>query len=369
MIITFLAIYLSKNLNFSTEEIGNLYILYGFGSILGSYFGGILSDKIGAYKTIIFSLLLASVSYFLSLYATTYLELTVVMLSIGFFHSSYRPANDSAIIKISTYENRTKAFALNRLAINLGQTIGPGIGGYLAVIGFHWLFIVDGVTSFLAAIMLLIYLNESKVNSNEAEPQKNTGQMKVKIANKKKFIFFLVLSFLWSLCFFQCFNTIPLYFERELFLSEDNIGLIFMVNGLIIILFEMIISHFSNKSKTLYYSALGSFYVAIAFFLIALNQSLVSAYLFIIVITFGEIYSMPFMASYASKFATEKTRGKIMSYYTLSFSFAFAIAAKIGFKIESIYGFSSLWLVMFITMLFVSYGFFFLYKKEKAVIN
>ena len=42
-----------------------------------------------------------------------------------------------------------------RLAVNLGMTLGPTVGGFLALRDYGWLFVADGVTCLLATGLLL----------------------------------------------------------------------------------------------------------------------------------------------------------------------------------------------------------------------
>ncbi len=62
---------------------------------------------------------------------------------------------------------RTKGFALNRLAANLGVTIGPVLGGYLAMWNYRALFWVDGLTS-LAALALFSRLFQERASGPAA---------------------------------------------------------------------------------------------------------------------------------------------------------------------------------------------------------
>ena len=70
---------------------------------------------------------------------------------------SLKPANASSVSIYAKPENVTRAFSLNRMALNLGFSIGPAIGGILAAISFSWLFIADGITNILAGLLFFFY--------------------------------------------------------------------------------------------------------------------------------------------------------------------------------------------------------------------
>src|SRR5437868_3471988 len=77
---------------------------------------------------------------------------------LSFVNEAFRPANSTAIVFYSKEENRTRSYALNRLAINIGWAVGSGLGGFLAHIDYHLLFWVDGTTNICAAIIMWIFL-------------------------------------------------------------------------------------------------------------------------------------------------------------------------------------------------------------------
>lgn len=56
MVIPFLSLYLTKSLDFTLSDVGWIMSFFGLGSVVGSWIGGKLTDKIGYYKVMFFSL-------------------------------------------------------------------------------------------------------------------------------------------------------------------------------------------------------------------------------------------------------------------------------------------------------------------------
>ena len=73
-------------------------------------------------------------------------------------NDSARPATMAALTAASSPEQRKVAIAVNRLAVNLGMSVGPAVGGFLALVSFKLLFVVDGLTSLAAAGVLTTLL-------------------------------------------------------------------------------------------------------------------------------------------------------------------------------------------------------------------
>ena len=94
----------------------------------------------------------------------------------GMASEAFRPANSVAIRTHSDAETRTRSLSLMRVAVNLAISFALIVGGILASMGWSWLFIVDGLTCFGAALILRIYLKEKQTETKkEAPPEEGIG--------------------------------------------------------------------------------------------------------------------------------------------------------------------------------------------------
>ena len=59
----------------------------------------------------------------------------------------------------------------------------------------------------------------------------------------KVYLFFIVVTVLYAMCFFQLFSMQPVFFKTEWHLNEQFIGGLMALNGLIIAFSEMVIVH------------------------------------------------------------------------------------------------------------------------------
>ena len=153
MVIFFLTLSLTKRLDFSIEQAGRMISIFGIGSLTGAYAGGWLSDKIGSTNVLKLGLLLSGIFYIWLGRLQTPLGIGIMAYTLGTAHGSIFPANNTSMIRVCPPKLTTKGFALNRLASNIGATIGPAVGGYLALKNYGLLFWVDGLTC-LAAVGL-----------------------------------------------------------------------------------------------------------------------------------------------------------------------------------------------------------------------
>ncbi|MCB0747715.1 MAG: MFS transporter, partial [Ignavibacteriae bacterium] len=155
MVFPFLALYLTQEIGVEPGKAGLVITFYGIGALLSAPFAGKLSDKIGALNLIKFSLLLTGVLFFIYSLFDNYIAISITSVILAIVSESFRPAAMAFISNEVSVEQRKPAYALYRLAINLGMSIGPVLGGILSSINFHFLFYVDGITSIAAGIFLI----------------------------------------------------------------------------------------------------------------------------------------------------------------------------------------------------------------------
>jgi predicted MFS family arabinose efflux permease len=348
MVLPFLSKYLKENLHFTYSQVGWIMVSFGIGSMLGSWLGGKLSDKIGFYKIMIFSLFTSGVLFFVIQYITTFWGLCIGMFSIMTIADMFRPA---MFVSLGTYakpENRTKALTLVRLAVNLGLTAGPALGGLIIMgMGYQGLFWVDGSTCIISILIFAFLVKEKKrivdIEKNNTYTDEFTSVFKDKI-----FWIFLFICFVTAILFFQIFTTLPLYHHEKFGLTEFQSGLLLSLNGLIIFFFEMPIVSIAQRKNTnkLKIILWGCVLMGISFYLLLLNAWAGILVFSIICITFGEMFIFPFSNSFALSRAPSGHEGRYMALFTMSFSLAHIVSSKTGMDIISHFGYQTNWLLM-----------------------
>ena len=119
-------------------------------------------------------------------------------------------------------------------------------------------------------------------------------------------------------------------------------------NGVIIALVEMVlIFKLEGKRNILQYITLGVFMVGISFLMLNLpGASVAVAISMIVMVTFGEILSMPFMNSYWITRTQLSNRGQYAALYTMAWSAAQTLGPMGGAQIAEHAGFTVLWWVV-----------------------
>jgi predicted MFS family arabinose efflux permease len=347
MVVPFMTLYLtSAEMGYTVGQAGVVFGLFGLGAFCGAYIGGKLTDRIGYYPVQLITLLGGGILFIVLGQMKSYALICLFTFLVSFVNEAFRPANSTAIAFYSSEENRTRSYALNRLAINIGWAVGSAIGGVLAKINYELLFWVDGVTNITAAFVMLIFLKP--VSRHTQQQPTHTAVPVLSALRDKTFMIFIIVTALFASCFFQIFTNLPVYFKKNLHLSEPYIGMLMAINGVIIAIIEMVLVYkLEGKRKSMVYITAGVALAGVSFWLlnIPLHGALI-AFVMIILITFGEILSMPFMNSYWITRTHTTNRGQYAALYTMAWSAAQTLGPMAGAQLAQYAGFSLLWWIV-----------------------
>ncbi|HVM87558.1 MAG TPA: MFS transporter [Puia sp.] len=357
MVVAFLTVYCSTQLHFNIQQSGFIVALFGAGAIIGASLGGKIIDTWGFYPLQVASLILGGIMFIVVGYLKTFGSLSIGVLILSICNESFRPANSTAIAYYSSVENRTRSFSLNRLSINLGWAFGSALGGFLASFNYHLLFWVDGSTNILSALLLLKLLPYVKTGSKQ---HKHKDHTRVRPPYRDKvYMAFIMLTILFASCFFQLFTMISLYFKTQWHLNEIFIGMLMATNGLIIVALEMVLIYSIEGTKPhTFFIGMGIAIAGLGFLLLSIMPHLLwAAIICIIIITIGEIMSMPFMNSFWISRTNDLNRGRYAAMYTIAWSTAQIAGPGFGSEIIAYRGYHALLWTIFSICLIASLGF------------
>jgi MFS family permease len=230
------------------------------------------------------------------------------------------------------------------MAINLGAGVGPAIAGIVAGISFKWIFIGDGLTS-VAAGIVLYYFFHAKIR--KATYTKKPAVRAPSPMRNMNFVWYVILCSAYATIFFQLFCTLPLYYDQVHHLLKRETGYLIALNGLIVFVFEMMLVFKIEKAvhpkKIILF---GVFLAGVGLLMLNFFTTGLILVISMIVLSFSEIFAMPFMMTVAVAKADDTNRGRITGIYSTAWSAAFIIAPILGTTIVTHYGFDVLWWTM-----------------------
>jgi MFS family permease len=340
MVMPFLTLYLTSELEMNDAAAGRLISVYGVGSVCGAYASGRWCDRIGPLRLQTACLLLAAPCYLLIGAWNSWPPIAANLFVLSFLNEAVRPASATAIARLTTSANRTRAFALQRLAANLGFSFGPAIGGVLAQANFQLLFWVDAGTTLVAGIALWRFFGFGRYGEAANAPVAHHGAAaSTAPLRDRTFVAFLLLTLATMTVFMQFGSTYPLYLRDHFRLSEPQIGLMFAVNTSIIVGFEMLLMDAVKGWPLLGTIGWGSAIACLGFGILPLGATGLYAVFAMAVVTIGEMLSFPLSSAYV----TSRGGARMSSYngwHTMTHSLAAIIGPAAG---GALYGVNHDW--------------------------
>lgn len=347
MFLPFLVLYLTRHLGFTLGNAAAMIALYGAVGIAVSPLAGRLADRWGAERVMKLSLFSSGALLILFPLARSPAGVAALTVAVAVTAEAFRPANLSLATHVVPSEKRKAAFSLLRLAINLGMSVGPAAGGFLAAISFPALFWVDGATSLVAGLVLVAWpVGADASAATEVRPPA-PGHPLVTALSDGRYLYFLASTLPVIVVFFQHVAALPLFLVRDLGRSPTTFGLLFSLNTLLIVLLEVPLNLATAgvpHRRTLF---AGSLLIAAGFGLYALPGGLPAVILGTVVWTFGEMVLLPGLSSYVADVAPAALRGTYMGLYSMTFSVGFALGPWLGTLLLDSRGPTVVWVSMF----------------------
>jgi len=370
MALPFLVLYLTRSLGIPPGRAALALIVYGAGALITAPLSGRLSDRVGAHGVLKWSLFLSGGILLLFPLARSFGAILATTFFWAILGEAGRPASFSIIADLVAPEQRKPAFALGRLALNLGTSVGPAVGGFLALISFHALFLVDGATSILAGAVLALapwrasrqvqaqpadsIWNEPSELAREIEaeggaPLPSPPARDLSVFVNPRLAYFLAALLPVHLVIFQLLSALPLFLVRHLGLPEAVYGLVFTVNTLMIVLIEVPLNTAMAHWPHRWALALGALLYGAGYGALAFTSHTAGVAATVVVWTFGEMILLPGSAAYIAEIAPAEKRGQYMGFYAMSFNLAFLLGPWIGAQILERSGPQVLWSITFLS--------------------
>ena len=323
-VMPFMTLYLTQpERGFSIPQAGLALAMYGIGGVAAQFLGGWLADRIGRRNAIGFSMLGASVLTLMLWQASSLALIYALMLLLALVAEMHRPAASALIADLVPAEQRVSAFAVFRLAINVGWACGLTLGGLLADASFDYLFVGDAATSAAFGVISLIALPHG-MRTSRLEERHLQGATRTILADRG-FLLFLGAVLIGAAIYMQNVSTFPLH-VREAGYSTSVYGALQALNGVIVVLLELPITSWTGRRSRTRMVALGAVLIGLSFASLAVATTVPALAVMVLVWTLGEIISSPVSSAFVADRSPEHTRGR----YQASLGVMFALGAVVG---------------------------------------
>jgi MFS family permease len=341
MVLPFVSLYFHEDLGASMSLVGLFFLVTAVLRSVFQVYAGELSDRIGrrwimilgqAGRGLVFAVMAVAVQMRVGFWiAAGILALSYVA---GAF---YQPVTDAAVSDLVPRERRQEAYALLRVANNLGWAAGPMLGGLVSEAGYAWLFVFGTLSSAVSAWLIWRYVSETHhpgrrgpEAGSDHEPSLHGWKDVFAIRDDRVFLSFCAWMLLLFVTMAQWLSTLSVYASGQLGVSRMQLGFMFGMNGVLVVALQMLVVKATRRLSLGGALALGSVVYAVSFFLIAFARNYPQVVACMAAITVGELIVSPASTSLASLLAPPGRLGRYMGWYGLATSFGWSLGPFLG---------------------------------------
>jgi MFS family permease len=339
LIFPFLTIYLTTELGASAAEAGVILGAYAVASIGSTAVGGWLADRIGRKIVMVVSITCTAVVIIGLGQTRDLVGVAVLTLVLGLVDPPFMPAARAAIADVVPLERRPRAYALLSMAASVGWILGPSIGAGLSVLGYPVLFTLAGLIVGTYSVILIVGLRETRPMEVRPEGTPITALPHAIDPPRARrpsgsVAAFLLLVVLIHAVSFQWVVTLPVYAYRDLGISTATWGLMFALNGIIILVFQLRISTASEGRSAARFMALGMVGYLVGYLVVALVSAPALAVpvlaATVVIVTIGEMCVFPLEPTYVADRSPVDLRGRYQGYLGAAMGLGSAIGPPVG---------------------------------------
>ncbi|AZF39228.1 putative MFS-type transporter [Pseudomonas sp. R4-39-08] len=345
MAFPFYAAYLIHQHAVSAATAGLLVGVYGAGALFVDLIIGGVIKRFSANRVILGSLLLNAVLLLIIPSVDNTALLFVLSFLWGACYEAFTPATFSETVTHSSSESRKVAFSCNRLAINIGMAIGPLLGSLIFLSNADAVFYLNAALSLVAFVACLRFGRAVPVAQGAAVVSKGNGLPESAVHERSRLLVILLAALPVHVAYALPPTFLSAYIINYTELPAYYVGIIFFINALLVILFEVPInqrmSHLSSSR-----SLVAGFLVAgVGFFLMGFSQ--VGALLLVATVlwSLGEMIVFPGITHYVSSISSRHTVDRNLGYYSAGVNIGVMITPSLAFMLVSQPSLPSPWLL------------------------
>lgn len=327
----FLALFMYDTMDAPLALAGLVLTVAGVAGAVGSLVGGLAADRFGRWGVMTYSMLLRTSTFLALAFVISYwpnLWGIAGLLSVNyFFGGAFEPANNAMVADVVEPAKRLEAFGLLRVAWNLGFAFGPMVGGIIMSYSYFASFLASAMISLFAALIVAYYLKESYI----PRPMERRPSVWREISSVRPlFLAFCIILIPMIVMSGQFGTTFTVYSSDRLLLSTTVIGLVFGLNGLMVVLFQIPIARWLGKRNMYLGMAGGTLLYCLGYLSLAAVTDGFGLALAMVVITLGELVVVPISMDLTVAMSGEEERGKYLGIYGLITSFGWFSASLVG---------------------------------------
>jgi MFS family permease len=369
MIWPFLMIYVSEQLGLPRAATASLLTINSVAILVASFIGGPIVDRFGRKWVMVIGLLLNGSVYILYGQANSYLSFAILLGFAGLVTPLYRIGSDAMLADLLPEDKRIDGYALLRLSHNLGISVGPMVGGFIATTSYSLAFILAACGMVLYSLLLMFLARETLpqgLTTNQSPPRTEPFGGYLPVLRDRSYIQFILAFTAIQACAVLIWILLPIHAKEHYQVSERLYGFIPTTNALMVVTLQLLVTRLTKRYPAQLMMAVGGLFYAISNGAIAFSRNFWGFWSSMVIMTTGELILMPTSSTYAANHAPADKRGRYLSLYGMTWGIASGIFPVIGGLLNDLVSPQATWLGGLTVGIAASAAFLWISRRQKS---
>ncbi|MFD1426488.1 MFS family permease [Kroppenstedtia sanguinis] len=338
MLYPYLVVYMTEQLGASAVAAAGAISFPSFIAIFFKLWAGNISDRFGRRPVLFMAPMFQFIVLIGMIFANEVWHFYVLLTLNGLSSNLYLPAKDAQMADIVSEKQRTEAYALNNVAINIGATLGPLLGIAAYHLNPSLIFCAEAGIALVTATVVYFKIPETLPQAE----QDSTGptQRKVLLGIGAHFPLYLLILFAVPVYMveMQMNSTMPLYLKTQFVEYLLVYGTLRTVTGILTAVLQMPVTLWSQRWR-------GERVVMISYFLLIAYSFFYGfmPYFWLLVVaefcwTMTDMLLLPRLKQIVSIMANSQVRARYFSLFDISLSVGKMTAPVLGSVVLVQYG-------------------------------
>jgi MFS family permease len=237
VVLPFLLIYLHNVRGIAFGLAGLAAAVQSAAALASGFLGGTLSDRLGPKRVLLGSLAVMTVAFALMPLIRTAWHAFAIYTLWGIGSGAFWPSQSALLAGLTPAIRRAPAYALQRLAMNVGVALGGVTAGLIASVGhpgsFTVLFAINCVT-FLGYMVVL-----TRVRAPALHEARLGGSWGAVLRDRVFTLYTLLNAAFITAAIAVTVELLPAFAKNVTHISEREVGIVFALNAIGVVLFQL----------------------------------------------------------------------------------------------------------------------------------
>jgi MFS family permease len=237
VVLPFLLIYLHNVRGIPFGLAGSAAAAQSAVALASSFLGGTLSDRLGPKRVLLGSLVVMTLAFGLMPLIRTAWHAFAIYALWGVGSGAFWPSQSALLAGLTPETRRAPAYALQRLAMNVGVALGGVVAGLIASVGqpetFTVLFAIDCAT-FVGYMLVL-----ARVRAPALHEGRLGGSWRAVLGNRVFTLYTLLNAAFMTAAISLVVELLPAFGKNVAGISEKEVGIVFALDAVGVVVFQL----------------------------------------------------------------------------------------------------------------------------------